>query len=198
MVTDVSTGLRKLGADDLTLHRARFALRRLAAGADPVSGEAGHGDRVASLAFQVASRLGDVDPEAAYAAGVLHDVGKALLPFDPTTLCRPLSAPERAVVEEHPALGAAIVTAAGYSEEVILGVLYHHERIDGSGYPHALEGVEVPLIAQVIGAVDVFDALSSERCYKPAWSRPVVERYGDTHRGRWFLPRVWDAVVGLA
>ena len=162
---------------------------------DAVAGEPGHGTRVASLAARIARRTGAVDPEHAYRAGLLHDVGKVLLPFDPTQIFRDLTPGERTVVEWHPSLGAALLAAAGEHREVVDGVLFHHERLDGTGYPYGLRGDDVPLIAQVIGAVDVYDALTSVRSYKPAWSRTAVIQYGIEHRGREFLPEIWDAVV---
>ncbi len=176
-------------------HRLRFARRRLEGSVEPVAGEPGHGDRVAELARALAVRLSMPRPELAYEAGALHDVGKAALPFDPTVLPRQLSPAERAQVETHPELGAIIVAEAGYPDEVVEGVLLHHERIDGSGYPYGLAGADVPLLAQVVAAVDVYDALSTARCYKDPWCRRAVLRFGERHRGRWFLPTVWDALV---
>ncbi len=176
-------------------HRLRFARRRLDSAVEPVVGECGHGDRVARLAGEVAARVGLRRPELAYQAGALHDIGKAALPFDPTVLPRRLTPAERAKVEAHPELGAVIVAEAGYPDEVVEGVLLHHERLDGSGYPYGLAGPDVPLLAQVVAAVDVYDALSTARSYKDPWDRAAVLRFGDQHRGRWFLPRVWDALV---
>ncbi len=176
-------------------HRLRFARRRLEGCIEPVAGECGHGDRVAVLAEEVAMRVGIDRPELAYQAGALHDVGKAALPFDPTVLPRELTPHERTQVETHPELGALIVAEAGYPDPVVEGVLLHHERLDGSGYPFGLSRAEVPLLAQVVAAVDVYDALSTARCYKEPWSRNAVLRFGEMQRGRWFLPEVWDALV---
>ncbi len=179
-----------------TRHRVRFAGRRLAAAVEPAAGEAGHGDRVARLAEQVAVRLGYRFPSLAFEAGLLHDIGKAALPFDPTVLPRPLTTEERRIVEMHPELGAVVVADAGYPDEVVEGVLLHHERIDGSGYPFGLSGARVPLLAQIVAAVDVYDALATARCYKDPWCRSTILRLGHEQRNRWFLPRVWDALVG--
>ncbi len=176
-------------------HRLRFAHRRLEGSAEPVAGECGHGDRVARLARDVATRVGLAHPRLAYQAGALHDIGKAALPFDPTVLPRRLTPAERAEVEAHPELGAIVVADAGYPDEVVEGVLLHHERLDGSGYPYGLAGADVPLLAQVVAAVDVYDALSTARSYKDPWGRNAVLRFGNVHRGRWFLPKVWDALV---
>lgn len=158
-------------------------------------GEPGHGRRVGRLAAHVAARLGGADPTSAYRAGMLHDVGKAMLPVDPTRLPRPLTPGERAVVQMHPLLGAQLLLQGGADEMVVTAALLHHERIDGSGYPFGLGGDEVPMVAQIVGAVDLYDALRSARSYKAAWSRADVLRYGASQRGRWFLPEVWDALV---
>ncbi len=179
-------------------HRLRFARRRLEAHLEPVAGERGHGSRVAILSEAVAIRLGYARPDHAYEAGRLHDVGKAALAFDPTVLPRALTRDERAEVEHHPELGALLVAEAGYPADVVAAVLLHHERLDGSGYPYGLSGAAVPLLAQIVAAVDVFDALTSARCYKDPWCRELVLRFGEAQRGQWFRTDAWEALIAVS
>ena len=74
-------------------------------------------------------------------------------------------------------------------------VLYHHERFDGRGYPHGLKGRDIPLCARIMAVADVFDALSSMRCYKPAFSREKCRRVIEEERGKHFDPAVVDAFL---
>ena len=158
-------------------------------------GEVGHGHRVGALAAAAARRLGTVDARLAYQAGLYHDVGKAMLPIDPRVLRRALTTEERRVVQLHPVFGAVALARAGAHPLVVAGALFHHERVDGTGYPYGLTGRAIPLIAQIVGAVDVYDALHSARSYKSAWPRREILAYGRDHEGRWFSPGVWAAVV---
>lgn len=157
--------------------------------------EAGHGNRVALLAERLAQGLDDSLAKAAFRAGLLHDVGKALLPFHPATLPRRLSRTERRVVDRHPLLGAQFASWAGEPNQVIAGILGHHERIDGTGYPNGLRGDEVPLLAQIVAAADVMEALRARRSYKPSWSLAAIRAYFRAHRRGWLAQSVWAAAM---
>lgn len=132
----------------------------------------GHAERVSSLALRLAeAALGTplVKGEILEAAFLLHDVGKIGIPE--SILIKPagLTVAERSVLETHPILGETIIAPLGFPPEVRHVVRHHHERWDGTGYPDALLGPEIPIEARIFAIADVVDAMSSIRPYR----RPV-------------------------
>lgn len=100
-------------------------------------------------------------------AGTLHDIGKSLIPLDILNKPGPLSGTEFAIMKQHPILGYEILNKSeDYEESIKLGVLQHHERVDGKGYPNGLVGNEIHLFARIIAIADVYHALTSDRVYK--------------------------------
>lgn len=131
-----------------------------------------HPVRVGRIAGLLGGALGLPRQERAVLerAAALHDVGKALLPAGVLGRARRLGRGARRVMESHTTLGAGIL-AHGGAPWLRLGAvvaLGHHERWDGSGYPAGLAGEAVPLAARIVAVADVYDALRSERAYKPA------------------------------
>ena len=106
-------------------------------------------------------------------AAMLHDIGKIGIPDSVLNKPGRLSDEEFAIIKEHPARGHRIIQNARSLQREIPGVLHHHERLDGSGYPDGLSGKAIPMDARIIAVADVFDALTSNRPYRHAWS---VER----------------------
>lgn len=185
----------------IELEQARTdALERLALAAEYRDHSTGqHTLRVGALAAALADELGlDAHTvELIRRAAPLHDVGKIGIPD--TILLKPaqLNAQEYAMMQQHVDLGARLL-ASGSSKLVQLAqliALTHHERWDGSGYPRGLKGEEIPLVGQIVAVADVFDTLTHERPYKPAW--PIAEAVAEVMRlsGSWFAPRVVDAFV---
>lgn len=134
---------------------------------DPVT--AGHSRRVSSYSRQIAEWLGYSRSKAADVefAALLHDIGK--IGVADSVLNKPglFTDDDFAQMRSHPALGADIVRTIGLSEDIIDGVLHHHERLDGRGYPDGSAGGEY---ARIIKVADVYDALTSQRQYKSAWN----------------------------
>jgi len=129
-----------------------------------------HLERVAKLAVRVGERIGFPDLRGLALGAVLHDAGKLLLP--PTLLDKPgpLSDDEWKTVRDHPKAGHALFVQVPHVPQTALNViLYHHERLDGSGYPFGLRGSAIPQEARIFAVVDVWDALVHARPYKPAW-----------------------------
>ncbi|MCF7934767.1 MAG: HD domain-containing protein [Synergistales bacterium] len=129
----------------------------------------GHQQRVADLAVTVAEEMA-LSPETLETlrvAGLLHDIGKMRVPAE--ILSRPgkLSESEFALIREHPETGYAILQGIRFSWPVADIVLQHHERIDGSGYPHGLKGREIRLEAKILAVADVVEAMTSHRPYRP-------------------------------
>ena len=129
----------------------------------------GHVHRVSGVAISIGEILGlspsDLDRLAT--VGVLHDVGK--LHVDTKLLSKPceLDAPETEHMRRHTLFGFAM-TADLFEREVSEAILFHHERFDGSGYPHGRAGDEIPLLARIVAVADAYDAITSERAYQPA------------------------------
>jgi len=136
----------------------------------------GHSERVATLARQLALAAGVSGQEAhrIYIAGVLHDVGKIGVPE--RVLLKPgrLTDDEMDEIRRHPGIGHEILKSLPGLEDILPAVLHHHERWDGEGYPAKLAGGDIPLAARIMAIADTFDAMSSNRAYRPAREREQV------------------------
>jgi HD-GYP domain-containing protein (c-di-GMP phosphodiesterase class II) len=132
----------------------------------------GHSARVTSIAEGLARMLGwrGERLDALRLGGSLHDVGK--IAVDANVLCKPgpLTGEELTQIRTHPLAGARLIEDVEDFRPALPYVLYHHERWDGSGYPHGLAGEEIPIEARVLGVADAFDAMTSARSYRPALS----------------------------
>jgi HD-GYP domain-containing protein (c-di-GMP phosphodiesterase class II) len=142
----------------------------------------GHSERVAALARRLALAAGV--PRAAAdtiaQAGLLHDLGKIAIPESVLRKPGSLSAEEWAVMRRHPLIGAQIVAPLEFFADGAVIVRHHHERHDGSGYPDGLRGELIPLGARIVAVADVYDALTSDRPYRPRMSRSeAVRRLGE-------------------
>jgi putative nucleotidyltransferase with HDIG domain len=133
----------------------------------------GHSVRVTAIAEAIARRLGwdEGQLELLKVGGPLHDVGK--LGVSEEVLAKPgrLDEQELAQIREHPKLGARILLRVAALRGALPYVLYHHERWDGAGYPTGRAGEQIPLEARVLAVADAFDAMTSDRPYRPALDR---------------------------
>ncbi|HKD90353.1 MAG TPA: HD domain-containing phosphohydrolase [Terriglobales bacterium] len=131
-----------------------------------------HCERLSSRAVALgqALQLPADDIHALRLGGMVHDVGKLFIPEDILNKPSQLSAHERSIVKEHPALGERFCAPVKALAPALPAVRHHHERFDGSGYPDHLCGEQIPLIARIVQIVDIFDALTTERPYKAAWT----------------------------
>ena len=129
----------------------------------------GHCHRTANYATAVgrALGLGVVDLQSLHRGGFLHDIGMLAIPFGLLHREGPLNAEEFELVKSHTVLGDSLVRHLRSLQDVRPIIRHHHERLDGSGYPDGLKGDEIPLLAQIIGVVDVYDALTTQRPYQP-------------------------------
>ncbi len=157
----------------------------------------GHNRRVAELCVNVGRELGMTAPEVRVLArsGLLHDVGKLGIPDAILQKHGPLSAPEWAVMKTHPEIGLRILQRCGHFKRELLAVLYHHERMDGSGYPHGLAGEAIPIEARIVAVADMYDVLTSDRPYRKARSQTEARAIIQSENGTHLDPRIVVALL---
>jgi putative two-component system response regulator len=185
-------------AHQLKLTREEMA-RRLSRAVEYRDEETGgHTERMSRYCSLLARRAG-LDPESIRVASPMHDVGKVAVPD--RILLKPgkLTPDERLEMERHTIVGYEILSGSGSSLLDLAAriALTHHERFDGSGYPHRLAGDEIPLEGRVAAIADVFDALTTERSYRPAFSLEDASQMMREQRGRHFDPDMLDFFLGL-
>ncbi|GAB3985332.1 HD-GYP domain-containing protein [Actinoallomurus acanthiterrae] len=157
----------------------------------------GHSERVSRGATMIAREIG-MRPERVGAvryAGMLHDVGKLGVPTRVLQKSGALSEEEFAAIQLHPMRGLEIVRDIGFLDEALAGIMHHHERMDGTGYPMGLAGSEIPEFARVISVADAFDSMTSTRSYRPAMPNEAgiaeLRRCAGTH----FDPALVEAFI---
>lgn len=144
---------------------------------DPTT--SGHCERLAGHSVALGKALGvhENDLQALHRGGYLHDVGKVGIP-DAVLLKRgPLTTAEFELMKRHPDIGDSLCAPLQSLRNVRPIIRFHHERLDGTGYPQGLRGDEVPLLAQIVGICDVYDALTSHRPYRPALAAEDAARH---------------------
>jgi putative two-component system response regulator len=147
-----------------------FALARSIEGKDPYTG--GHCERLSEYSASLGQHLGLPDEQitALRRAGVVHDIGKIAIPDSIILKPSSLSPDEWKLMREHPVVGERICAPLKSFRLVLPIIRHHHEKFDGSGYPDGLQGENIPVTARVLQIVDVYDALTTVRPYKPAFS----------------------------
>ncbi|PWH19100.1 MAG: hypothetical protein DDG59_04280 [Anaerolineae bacterium] len=159
----------------------------------------GHTLRVTELTLKLAERLG-VDPALLphiRRGSLLHDIGKIAIPDAVLQKPGPLSEEEWALMRKHPTFAYEMLSPIEYLQPALNIPYCHHERWDGSGYPRGLKGEEIPLEARLFAVADVWDALTSNRPYRRAWSRAEALAYIRQQAGRQFDPRVVQAFLAI-
>jgi putative two-component system response regulator len=164
---------------------------------DPETGR--HINRMASVAALLGERLG-LDPQRVLllrAAAPMHDIGKVAMPGGVLQKRGALTTSERMRMESHTTVGHRILAEPG-SELLTMAAtiaLTHHERFDGKGYPDGLDDGDIPLEGRIAAVADVFDALLSDRPYRPAFSLEEAAQLITEERGKHFDPVVVDALL---
>jgi HD-GYP domain-containing protein (c-di-GMP phosphodiesterase class II) len=159
----------------------------------------GHSEKVARLAVQLGEQL-DLPPErlrVLYQAGLLHDIGKIGVPDWILNKPGRLTPSEFAVVRGHPARSEEMIGKIPSLRPTLPGIRWHHERLDGSGYPDGIKGDAVPLDARILAVADVFDAMTSGRSYRPAQPEGAALVYLQHHVGMLFDGRCVQALAVL-
>ncbi|MFE2869726.1 HD-GYP domain-containing protein [Embleya sp. NPDC059259] len=157
----------------------------------------GHSERVARASVLIARRLGMREDRVVRLryAGILHDVGK--LSVSTRVLTKPgrLDPEELREMQRHPVSGAEMVAGLTFLGEAHAGILHHHERMDGRGYPAGLAGAEIPEFARVIAVADAFDSMTSTRSYRPARGADAAMAELRRCSGTQFDPRMVEALA---
>jgi putative two-component system response regulator len=156
-----------------------------------------HSAQVARLARATATALGysSAEAQSIYWAARLHDIGKVAVPPGLLAKCGPLNEREWQIMRLHPTVGANIVEGFRPVAHLAPWIYYHQEKYDGSGYPDGLHGEQIPPPARLLTVADAFDAMTSERCYRPAVSRAFAIRELNAQRGRHFDPQMVTAFI---
>jgi HD-GYP domain-containing protein (c-di-GMP phosphodiesterase class II) len=183
------------------LHEANLdSIFMLAVASEAKDADTGaHVLRIQRGAEGVARKLGlsEREAEAIGYSSILHDVGKMVVPDSILQKPAALTSAERVVIEQHTLAGERILSRKPFFAVARQIARSHHENWDGSGYPDKLGGVEIPRAARIVHVVDVFDALTSARVYKPAWPLDKAIAFLEEQRGRMFDEEIVEAFLGF-
>ncbi len=160
---------------------------------------AGHSDRVMETSLQLAQRMGIENEELLFMrwGSLLHDIGKMGVPDEILRKPGPLNAEEWNVMRCHPGYAHSSLSHIEFLHPALDIPYCHHEKWDGSGYPQGLKGTHIPLMARIFAIVDVWDALRSDRPYRPGWTEAQVKDYLREQSGRHFDPCVVQEFLAL-
>lgn len=159
----------------------------------------GHALRVAELAVDLGREMGMPGGDLVHLrrGALLHDIGKMVVPDAILRKPGPLTDEEWAVMKRHPESGRDFLRKVAYLAPALDVPYAHHERWDGTGYPRGLSGEEIPLAARVFAVADSFDALTSDRPYRPAWPKGEALTYIRQRAGTHYDPAVVAALLRL-
>lgn len=157
-----------------------------------------HNLRVARLCVHIGRQMSMSASELRILAraGLMHDIGKLGIPEAVLGKHSPLDESEWILMRTHPEMGLNLLDRAGQSSREVLAVLYHHERLDGSGYPYGLKAEAIPIEARIVAVADTFDALTSDRPYRKACSQAEARRVLVEEAGTRLDPRAVTALFG--
>ncbi len=157
----------------------------------------GHSQRVAKYALMGARRLGlleEYQHSIEYAA-ILHDIGKLAIPDKILNKPGILNDAEREIMNKHTEIGFNLTRGVPFLEDAGWLILYHHERFDGKGYPHHLQGREIPIGARLIAVADAFDNMTTEHAYRPALDSKTALIELNRYRRSQFCPMAVNAFI---
>ena len=160
----------------------------------------GHSDRVTTLSVRLAKAVGldKSDVAKIRLGGMLHDIGKIGIPEAILNKPDKLDNDEYNIIKTHPILGVGILGDVKFLHDVVPIVKHHHERFDGKGYPDALKGNDIPLLARIVSIVDTFDAMTTNRPYRKALTTEESLREIERCKGTQFEPELADIFVEMA
>jgi PAS domain S-box-containing protein len=158
-----------------------------------------HSQRVVQITVEMAKILNFSEEEIlnAQRGALLHDIGKMGVPDNILLKPGPLSDDEWVIMKMHPIFAFELLSEIPYLQPALDIPYAHHERWDGSGYPLGLKGKAIPLAARIFAIVDVWDALLSDRPYRPAWKKPAVYKYMQEQAGKQFDPEIVEVFLKM-
>lgn len=165
----------------------------------------GHTSRVTSLSIEIARKLIQKNRkkfdekflEQLHIASLLHDIGKIGIPETILNKEGPLDEEEKKRIQQHPLIGVTILQPIRELQDALMGVKYHHERYDGSGYPEGLKRNDIPFIALIISVADSFDAMTTNRPYRRASTKEEAVREIEKYSGTQYEPSIAWALAEL-
>jgi len=152
----------------------------------------GHSENVANISAALAEKLSYSKEgiQKIYWAGLVHDIGKILIPNSLLSKPGKLSGEEFSELKRHPEYGAKVLESSQELKEIVTIVRYHHERWDGSGYPEGLSGKRIPEESRILAIADAFDAMTSNRPYRESLSWEYAINEIKTYAGKQFDPEI--------
>jgi hypothetical protein len=152
----------------------------------------GHSRRLVDLSTQLGEKLGLRADEIANLrrGALLHDIGKLAIPDDILLKPGELNDAERRILQQHPVYAKQMLSPISFLQPVVEVAYSHHERWDGLGYPEGLKGTDIPLSARIFAIVDQWDALTSDRPYRKAWTKENVIAYFQENSGKIYDPEI--------
>lgn len=159
----------------------------------------GHSNRVAMYAREIAVKAGKDDEylHRLYYMSILHDIGKIGIPDNILTKRDELTPAELDIIKTHPLVGAEILSDITQMPGIEIGARSHHERYDGTGYPDQLAGEDIPEEARIIAVADAYDAMTSERSYRVAYTQEMVRSEIEKGKGTQFDPKFAEIMLEL-
>ena len=183
--------------DQKIIAQAMMAIAHLVDAKDEYTKE--HSLRVALYSAEIARRCGMKEEEVKklkYIA-LVHDCGKVGVPDAILKKKGALTLEEREIINSHTVLGGHILESFNSIEGIRDGALFHHERYDGTGYPNKLKGKKIPVCARIIGVADAYDAMSSDRCYRPRLAKEVILEELRKNSGTQFDPEYVGHMISM-
>ncbi|NOY99050.1 MAG: HD domain-containing protein [Chloroflexi bacterium] len=159
----------------------------------------GHTRRVVEMTLRLARLMGIPDEALTHIqrGALLHDIGKMGVPDNILLKPGPLTEEEWDIMHQHPQYAYRMLSSIDYLKPALTIPHYHHEKWDGTGYPHGLKGKQIPLEARIFTVADVFDALTSNRPYRSAWSHEKALAYIQAESGTHFDPQIVDIFLKM-
>ena len=159
----------------------------------------GHSRRVTEMTYKLANQMGIKEPELAHMCrgAMLHDIGKVAIPDNILLKPGPLNDDEWITMRRHPLIAVELLTSIDHLAPAMDIPRSHHEKWNGMGYPDSLSGEDIPLAARLFAVVDVYDALTSDRPYRRAWSQADAMKFISDQAGTHFDPKVVPIFVDM-
>lgn len=159
----------------------------------------GHSTRVAKYSKKLAIKLGlsEAEQDTIYFMGLLHDIGKIGIPDNIINKPQKLTDEEFAIIKKHPEIGYDILKNIAEIPNIEIGARWHHERMDGKGYPDGLKGDEIPKLVRIISVADAYDAMTSKRSYRDILPQSYIRGELEKGKNKQFDPEVAEAMIQL-